>query len=170
MAKLQATSLKVIGNASSGIDIEIKTDIVFSKLDKQLDVIYYIQGFVYDVDGEEDIMMPLINELHCQLDVEQVKDSYSNEDDMIYNKLGKSYKASNGNATARFKFQLQKDPSSVRPGNFLVSNKVIEALRDEKDGYALELKAMFVLTNELNGIAISRSKEVSVSIMDQYNS
>jgi hypothetical protein len=168
MAKLQATLLKVIGNASSGIDIEIKTDIIFSNLDKQLDVIYYVQGFVYDVDGEEDIMMPLINELHCQLDVEQVKDAYSNEDDMIYNKLGKSYKASNGNVTARFKFQLQKDPSSVRPGNSLVSNKVIEAMRDEKDGYALELKAMFVLTNELNGIAISRSKEVSVSIMDQY--
>ena len=168
MAKLQATSLKVIGNASSGIDIEIKTDIVFSNLDKQLDVVYYVQGFVYDVDGEEDIMMPLINELHCQLDVEQVKDAYSNEDDIIYNKLGKSYKASKGNVTALFKFQLQKDPGSVRPGNLLVSTKVLEAMRDEKDGYALELKAMFVLTNELNGIAISRSKEVSVSIMDQY--
>lgn len=155
MAELRSPKIKVKGSYTRGIDIEMSVDIYFSDIDEQLGMKYYIQAFLYDVDAESDTILPLINKLHCQIDPVQFEDRSNEKDDILYRRFGKVFRPSNGRSQSFLQsYRLQRNPTE---NGILVSNAVNDAIRDDKDGRELELKAIFVLTNEVNGLLIAQS-------------
>lgn len=165
MAYLSKAKISSSGNANSGIDVTLESGINFLQTDKDLGIEYYAQAFIYDIDYGSDLILPLIENLYCNIGADQIEDRNDGKDDLIASKKFGRFNPKDGNKPLKYVFKLQKHPNN--PG-LLVSDKTLKALSDEApNSKALELKGLIVLTNSVNGIAIARSNQISVEVLTQ---
>jgi hypothetical protein len=163
MAYLSKAKISTTGNVNTGIDVILESGINFLQTDIDLGIEYYAQAFIYDVDYGSDLILPLIENLYCNIDADQIEDRTDGRDDLIATKKFGRFEPKNGNQILKYVFNLQKHP---RNSGLLVSDKTLKALSDEAANSAeLELKGLIVLTNSVNGIAIARSNQISVAVL-----
>ncbi len=172
MAILLKPKVKQFGNAKSfqKITIKVSSRINFFNIDRELGIKYYLRAFLYDVDKEEDHIIPIIKSLYFNIHdngVEEIQDSIDGKDDLLfYKRIGIVEPNINGH-DIDFEFNLVDESSSF----YRLKKEALKALNDDEDNPqkgkldTLEIKAIIVATNEVNGTLISESNILKVEVL-----
>lgn len=115
---------KITENISGGTNIKLECLVHFQEVDKQLNLGYSAQAFIYDEDYGSDILVPLIENLYCTTDIHTIADREDGKDDLIKSIKFGSFKASGTPKKLSYEFELQEYADHV---GILVSRATLKA-------------------------------------------